>query len=190
MRLSTCKAIPHLYWGINKPEHQSVIMIMGWTSIRQGSHSISCFGWNANINSLSHSETPLDVSFIFTFLFLFFCIHIFKINSDWKQNRWTRNTITPWSNWQAERKWMKKKRQVLCCLIQPFLQSLKSCLGQYNQWTSKHWGFNSASVIQTGVCDHHLKLLLCGSVCRGTWSIHRVWDNTDKPSSGDWNHMG
>lgn len=138
MRLSTCKAIPHLYWGINKPEHQSVIMIMGWTSIRQGSHSISCFGWNANINSLSHSETPLDVSFIFTFLFLFFCIHIFKINSDWKQNRWTRNTITPWSNWQAERKWMKKKRQVLCCLIQPFLQSLKSCLGQYNQWTSKH----------------------------------------------------
>lgn len=59
---------------------------------------------------------------------------------------------------QKENGW-KKKRQVLCCLIQPFLQSLKSCLGQYNQWTSKHWGFNSASVIQTGVCDHHLKLL-------------------------------
>lgn len=34
----------------------------------------------------------------------------------------------------------EKKRQVLCCLIQPFLQSLKSCLGQYNQWTSKLWG--------------------------------------------------
>lgn len=33
-----------------------------------------------------------------------------------------------------------RKRQRLCCSIQPILQSLKSCLGQYNQWTSKHWG--------------------------------------------------
>lgn len=40
---------------------------------------------------------------------------------------------------QKENGW-KKKRQVLCCLIQPFLQSLQSCLGQYNQWTSKLWG--------------------------------------------------
>lgn len=67
----------------------------------------------------------------------------------------------------SRKKWMKKETKALLfnTANSPVIKIMSGSIQPMNIQTL---GFNSASLIQTGVCGHHLKLLLCGSVCRGT----------------------